>query len=135
MTNENAKTKKPNWKDMRLDELLNFCTIMLHMGLVKYPTVADYWSNNFLYKNDFVKAVMTRDIFKDILRFFHIQNNATAGVTDRLYKLRSLVNILNKNFEKLKTSGETVAIDETTSHLEVVWCSNNIYLVNHLNME
>lgn len=42
MTNENAKTKKPNWKDINLDELLNFCTIILYMSLVKNPTIADY---------------------------------------------------------------------------------------------
>jgi len=52
MTNENAKTKKPHWKDVNLDELLNFFTIMLYMGLVKYPTIADYWANSFLYKNE-----------------------------------------------------------------------------------
>ena len=113
MTNENAKTKKPHWKDVDLDELLNFFTIMLYMGLVKYPTIADYWANSFLYKNEFVKSVMPRDRFKDILRFFHIQNNATADITDRIYKIRPLVNILNNNFEKLKTPGETVAIDES----------------------
>lgn len=43
---------------------------------------------------------MTRDKFKDILRFFHVQNSATANVTDRIYKLIPLVNILNENFEK-----------------------------------
>lgn len=57
------------------------------MGLVKYPTIADYWANSFLYKNEFVKSLMLRDRFKDILRFFHIQNNATADITDRIYKL------------------------------------------------
>lgn len=27
---------------------------------------------------------MIRDKFKDILRFFHVQNNATADVTDNI---------------------------------------------------
>jgi len=39
--------------------------------------------------------IMSRNKFELILRFSHFENNDSANKTDRLYKIRNLLNIAN----------------------------------------
>ncbi|KAJ8930175.1 hypothetical protein NQ314_017039 [Rhamnusium bicolor] len=112
-TNKNAKNYNNKWKYMTKGELEHFFAIIIYMGLVKFPKIADYWSTKFYYKHCFVRHIMSRNRFQSILRFLHFTDNLTADKSDRLYKIQPLVNLLNNRFKELKKPGEVLSIDES----------------------
>lgn len=56
---------------------------------------------------------MSRNKFELILRFWHFENNDSADKTDRLYKIRKLLNIANDIFKNVHQPGEIIAIDKS----------------------
>lgn len=48
---------------------------------------------------------MSRKKFELILRFWHFENNDSADKTDRLYKIRKLLNIANDIFKDVHQPG------------------------------
>ncbi|XP_022197351.1 piggyBac transposable element-derived protein 4-like [Nilaparvata lugens] len=123
-TNRNAKTflektllshsaRAKAWKETTNEEVLKFFGIVLYMGLVPYPYIPDYWSSNPLYKDNPVSKTMSRNRFQLLLRFIHFENNETADKTDRIYKVRKLLDMLQAKFCAEYKPGETVAVDES----------------------
>ncbi|XP_066974315.1 piggyBac transposable element-derived protein 4-like [Macrobrachium rosenbergii] len=55
---------------------------------------------------------MARNKFELILRFIHFADNSRSDGSDRLFKLRPLIQLLSRNFKKF-TPGEKVVIDES----------------------
>lgn len=94
-------------------EIRKFIGLVAWMGLVKMPKIADYWSNDNLFHNNFAKNVMSRNRFEMLLRMFHFNDNLLADTSDKLYKLKPLVDILTANFKSLYVPEEYVCIDET----------------------
>lgn len=102
------------WKPTGKDELLRFLALIIWMGLDKKPGLRDYWSTNILYKNDVSKICgISRNRFELLLHFFHISDNELCPAGDRLYKISSLVQLLNNKFQQVCTPKELLCIDET----------------------
>lgn len=102
-----------DWIPTTNNEIRKFLGLVAWMGLVKMPKIADYWSNDNLFHNNFAKNVMSRNRFEMLLRMFHFNDNLLADTSDKLYKLKPLVNILTANFKSLYVPEEYVCIDET----------------------
>lgn len=93
--------------------MMKFIGLLLWMGIVKYPSISDYWSKADRYANIVAPKVMSRNKFELILRFLHFSDNETSDKSDRLYKIRNIVDKINSNFENLQTPGEVIAVDES----------------------
>lgn len=48
-----------------------------------------------------------------LLRMLHFTDNETANKSDRIFKIRPLINSLNESFKKLYAPNETVCVDES----------------------
>ena len=107
------KSRLKSWKDTDEEEIKKFFSIVMYMGVVKYPSIDLYWSRDPFYKNNFVPPLMSRNRFQLLLRFMHFAENRDQTNEDRLLKLRKLLEILEENFTKSKTPGNTIAVDET----------------------
>ena len=67
------------------------------------PSLCDYWNKAERYQNQVASimsinnqlSTISRNKFELILRFWHFENNNSAVKTDRLYKIRKLLNIAN----------------------------------------
>lgn len=57
--------------------------------------------------------IMSRNKFELILRFWHFADNETSDKSDRLYKIRNILDKINFNFEHLHTPGKIIAVDES----------------------
>ena len=69
-TNEYAhfhEAKK--WRDMTVNELRIFITLIIFMGIYKFPAEKDYWKKEFVLP---VMKFMSVNRFYEIKRFFHI---------------------------------------------------------------
>ncbi|CAF4889029.1 unnamed protein product [Pieris macdunnoughi] len=76
------------------------------MGLVKLPSIKDYWRNRKLYSIPLARTVMPRNRFELILKFVHFADNQTADTDDRLYKIKDVLNMFIKNYQNVYTPGE-----------------------------
>lgn len=100
------------WKDVTADELRVFFGIIIWMGLDGKPSFSRYWSNDPLYHNS-ISQKMSRNRFELILSHLHACDNEAADQTDKLYKLGTILDDLNKLFAKMLIPGSQVCIDET----------------------
>lgn len=91
-------------------EILKFLGVVIYLGIDKKPKIADYWSKNILYKNEFCQKIMTRDRFMEIIKCIHFTN---AGVSEPCPKIGEMLVILIENFQKMLVPGENVVIDES----------------------
>lgn len=102
------------WEPVTSDIMIQFIGLLLWMGIVKLPSISDYWSKAHRYANIVAPKVMSRNKFELILlRFLHFSDNETCDTSDRLYKIRNIVDKINFNFENLHTPGEVIAVDES----------------------
>ncbi|XP_065650717.1 piggyBac transposable element-derived protein 3-like [Hydra vulgaris] len=97
--------------NLSCNELEQFIGILYAMSLVKTPSTRLYWSKEFYFEK--VAGTMPVNRFEKIKKFLHCSDNLTRpkNFTDRLYKIRPLVDHLQKQFLNLKPS-ELLCIDE-----------------------
>ncbi|XP_064110389.1 ankyrin repeat and SOCS box protein 2-like [Macrobrachium nipponense] len=105
-------SKMKAWKPVTKQDIEKFFGIFILMGLNKQPTFESYWSRSKMYGVDLIKTTMARNKFELILRFIHFADNSRSDGSDRLFKLRPLIQLLSRNFKKF-TPGEKVVIDES----------------------
>ena len=103
------------WKPVTCNEMLTFIALLLHTGTIKMTRLQDYWRSHPLYNMKCFSAFMSRDRFLVIMRCLHFVRNPTEGEksTDRLYKIRPLVNFFNNKVTELYYPGKQLALDES----------------------
>lgn len=96
-------------------EVVQWIGLILAHALSPCKRMDLHWSTNevgVLPVGTFNK-VMSRDRFRDISRFIHFTDNKDpAAPTDRAWKVRSVLSVLEKSFKEGYVLGSRVAIDE-----------------------
>ncbi|KAF0308538.1 PiggyBac transposable element-derived protein 2 [Amphibalanus amphitrite] len=96
-------------------ELRVFIGILIFSGYVKLPSERMYWSEAVdVHANRLVREAMTRGTYMKIKRYLHVQNNngRRPGDTDRGFKVRPLISMLNDSFRKFGIYQQNLAVDE-----------------------
>ena len=96
-------------------ELFSFLGINMIMGLHELPSWTDFWSCEPDLSVPFVSNALPRTRFAQILSNIHVNDNAVIpnNNTDKLYKLRPMINRLNSNIVKLYNVSHHVSVDES----------------------
>ena len=107
-TNENIEL------GLDVKELEQFIGITMYMSLVKLVRTRQYWSPET--EVIAVTEYMTCKRWETIKRFLHFSDNEKAPKKgeigyDKIYKIRSFIENLNKKFNKL-SMGENLCLDE-----------------------
>ena len=92
-----------------------FLAIVVYMGLHPRDNYFSYWSTDPLFSSEFIQRVpMSRNVFSSILTFLHVNDIDPCKIdpTDRLYKVRFLLNRLKANCIKLYQPSQHVSVDE-----------------------
>ena len=82
------------------------------MSISKLPNVKCYWSVDSYLSNDDVRNAMARSCFMNILQNLRFTDNQTADEFDKAYKMRIVINHLNKAFQDVTSDAERQSIDE-----------------------
>lgn len=95
-----------------------FIGLLLVMGVMKKPSLAMYWSTDPLFQTPLFGAIMPRNRFLLLLKFFHVNNNNNAPSRndphrDRLFKIRPFLDELFEKFQTVYTPGPSLAVDES----------------------
>lgn len=107
-----AKSRSKAWKPTDANEMRQFFSVILTMGLNKVPHFHDYWSKKSIYRNEYICSLMGRDRFILLLKFWHFSDERN-DTEDRLYKIRQILNMLNNRFRHILTPGKFIVIDES----------------------
>uniref|UniRef100_A0A671VG92 PiggyBac transposable element-derived protein domain-containing protein n=1 Tax=Sparus aurata TaxID=8175 RepID=A0A671VG92_SPAAU len=127
MANTNAygakrhEGKKEVWHNIGVDDIFSYLAMVIYMGMVKCPTLVDYWKGSRLYSLPFPPSVMSRNKFLRISRALHMsditadeENTAKRGTPayDRLGKIKSLYSQIVKACKAHFQPEQHIAIDE-----------------------
>ena len=98
----------------RVPELYALLGINLVMGYHELPSWKNYWNTDPDLSVPFVSSVMPHNRFLQLLSNIHVNDNNSMppNNTDKLFKLRPLIDKLNNNFMMLYNVSRRVSIDE-----------------------
>lgn len=82
------------WFDVSRDELKSL------MGLDQKSRLRDYWSKNVCCKIEISSFSISRNRFDAQMHFLQFANNKVIPENDKLYKIRPIINIFNKKFQR-----------------------------------
>lgn len=85
---------------------------MLLSGYAKYPNKRLYW-NSTEDIPDILRKSMRLNRYEMLLRHLHFNDNAKIDRNDKLYKIRPLLEALNRNFKNHGGLEEGLSIDES----------------------
>ena len=111
------KDKFATWEQVTEEELQAYFGFMILTGLVRLPSIRDYWkkSDKFYYKP--IASRITRTRFLEIHRFLHFVDN--SGLPSygqpkysKLQKIKPILEYISDKFENLFIPGQDISIDE-----------------------
>ena len=88
--------------------VLGLCILI---GVVKKPVIKLHWSTKVMLATPFYSELLPRDRFLQILSNMHFANNADNDGTDRLFKIRHVVETIISNFRETFTPYQNIATD------------------------
>lgn len=108
-------TQRGKTLNLKKDELLTFIGMNLLMGYHKLPSWRHYWSTSPDLGVPIVSNAMSRNRFDAILSNIHVNDNAQIPVnnTDKLYKIRPMIDTLNETFSRYYHGTREMSVDES----------------------
>ena len=82
------------------------------MAICKLPNIKCYWHADEYIGSEGIRNVLTRTSFLEIFRNLHFADNNTSDTSDKGYKLRTVINHLNKAFQATMSDADRQSIDE-----------------------
>ena len=112
-TNEHGVSKKSDFRELSMNELNTFIGIQGMMGIKKLSEEKKHWSKkDKLFESTPIKEAMSRDRYletKSAFRFY----SPSSTATDKLKKVRLLVNQLPIVSQRLYQPGKQLSVDES----------------------
>ena len=105
------------WNDITIEELKAYFGFCILMGIVKLPSISDYWKKNPIFRYEPISSRVTRDRFWQIRRYLHFVDNTTVpppGVpnSDRLSKVRPVVDYITNKCQTQYKPPQDLSVDE-----------------------
>ena len=100
------------------EEILAYLGMNIAMGIVDLPEHTDYWTQEPMLRSPWFSCVMSLKRFKAISRFLHFADNVLAlsrdnPSYDRLWKIRPVIDSIQRQSQKAYTPGKCVSVDES----------------------
>ena len=94
------------------DEMKEFLSTYFIMGKNKLSILEDYWSTEKYIGNKKIQNTMARTRFQSILQNLYFSNNDNDNKTDKLYKIRPIIEHLIKVFAESLSNSPFQSVDE-----------------------
>lgn len=106
------KSRAHHWMQTNDVEMKKFLGLLLMMGLVNKPCIADYWSTDPVIATPLVNSIMPQDRFELLLKFWHFSDNDACPSGDWLSKLKNICDMLLSRFQSVYFPSKELLIDE-----------------------
>uniref|UniRef100_A0A0K0ELN5 DDE_Tnp_1_7 domain-containing protein n=1 Tax=Strongyloides stercoralis TaxID=6248 RepID=A0A0K0ELN5_STRER len=94
------------------EEIRTFIAILFLSGYHQLPQERMYWCNEEDLGLEIVSKAMPRNKYDQIKQNIHFVDNSKIDTTDKMFKLRPLMNILNEKFKQWGIFHTYLSIDE-----------------------
>ena len=101
-----------------LSEIKGFLAVILNMGLVRKPSIKDYWQKRFGSTNTpWCRKMFSRNRFQLIYRFFHLVNNRVtpqrnSDFYDQAAWFKPIMQHANNVFKRYISPNRELSVDE-----------------------
>ncbi|XP_069092145.1 piggyBac transposable element-derived protein 4-like [Pleurodeles waltl] len=111
-------SRATRWIPTNLEELKKFLGLTFLMGLIRKPSLSSYWSTSPLMTTAIFSATMSRNRYLLLLRMLHFVDNTLVlprdhPDSDRLFKIRPILNHFVARFSEIYVPGKEIAVDES----------------------
>ena len=89
------------------------------MAVNKLPNISMYWNYEHFIGNTGIQNVFTRTRFQEILQNIHFADNSKNDSSDKGYKIRPIIEHLNKSFQNSYSNEPEQSIDEHMTNSKV----------------
>ncbi|GBN02528.1 hypothetical protein AVEN_246-1 [Araneus ventricosus] len=89
-----------------------FIGILLLMGYNSLPQEEMYWSLDKDISVHIVRDSMSRLQYRNMKQKLHLADNSQIDNSDKLYKVRPYLNLLNRKFQQFGIFSHDLSIDE-----------------------
>ena len=112
--NELRTTLSYQWDRCNITNLAHYLGLQVFFGLLPAANVRQYWRRGFFLATPNVPALMTRDAFLAMDRYFHGFNRRAIprGNQDRLVAVRPVMEYLQDRCRTLVVPGKNLSLDE-----------------------
>ena len=105
------------WQKVTAAELEAFFGFMILMGIVRLPSLLDYWNNDVIFHYIPVASRIYRNRFFDLQKYLHFADNTSLVSPgcegyNKLGKIQPILDMLTARFEETYNHGREVSIDE-----------------------
>lgn len=106
------------WTPTDKNEISAFLGIIIMMSIHILPTIDHYWSTDPFYKVTEIAEIMLCKRFKKLLEALHLNDNTKMPERnslhfDKLYKIRPLLDLINKGCQDAAKPTSSQSIDES----------------------
>ncbi|KAI2644000.1 PiggyBac transposable element-derived protein 4 [Labeo rohita] len=110
---EETKGKMVKWAPTSIPEMYTFLASIMLMGMVKKPSLRDYWSTDPMLLTPFFWSLFSQDRFLILLLCLHFANNTTEMFNDPLKKIRKVFSALTSSFRRNFLPYRDLCVDES----------------------
>ena len=112
-----GEEKFSTWMKITVQELQAYMGFMVMMGLVKLPSLKDYWKRDEMFHYSPIASRISRDRFHDLHYYLHLVDNATLSPPGspgykKLGKIQPILDALCQSFQSVYSPGRNVSVDE-----------------------
>ncbi|KAM3876247.1 piggyBac transposable element-derived protein 4-like [Diretmus argenteus] len=100
------------WVPLTVVELKRFLGLLFLTGLIKKPSIAEYWSVDVALETPYFRKTMPRNRFQLIWRFIHFSDNREVDGSDPLHKVRLVLDLLLSKFREMYWPSHNISLDE-----------------------
>ena len=112
-TNKYALHKGAHQFSVTAHEIKAFLTILMLSSYVDVYSKEQYWSRDLDTRNELVASLMSRNRFRDILRYLHVADNNAIDEEDRFFKVRRYLEMIRQRCLENYMRQNTLSVDET----------------------
>ena len=115
MTRPDTKhARSEEWKPVTVIEIKKkLLGLIFVTGIVRKPKLELYWSMRRIFQTPIFPQTMSKNTFQLNQRYLHFGDNNVAGTNeDRLYKVRTILDIVVNNFRTNYTPDMEISLDE-----------------------
>ena len=88
------------------------------MTVSQLPNISMYWDCDHIIGKKGIQNIFTMSIYQEILQNFHFVDNSKQAQTDKGYKIRPIIDHLNKSFQESYSNKPKQIIDEHVTKLK-----------------
>ena len=109
-----SASSKNRFDTLSVDELEKFFGVLIFSSYCKLPSTRNYWSNDEDLGQSLIKNAMTRNRFQQLKSIIHFCNNEEFenNKSDKGYKIRVLIQLMQKSFKKFGVFETDLSVDE-----------------------